>query len=233
MNEDSFTFGGEFPPLPSRSTRKIPKKSRGSSRGNSPIDLPANTEDRLRIIQLESKLEERVMWIILANWPLYDLQEQPPALTYRGADGKIGIHIPDFLATLLCGRRIAVAVKPTKKARKPEFIRQLKCIRKSLPKTYADDFLLFTDANFTLAEALNAQRFCTFRRYVSGTDLAELDAEIMRCRFPVAVMPLAERLEGQIAGFRTVFTGIYTGRLRTDRKTLITPQTLLYRGDTK
>ncbi|WP_423992381.1 TnsA endonuclease N-terminal domain-containing protein [Halocynthiibacter sp.] len=171
------------------------------------------------------------MWFILANWPLYDLREQPPALTYRGADGKIRMHTPDFLATLRCGRRIAIAVKPAKNTRKPEFVRQLKCIRKSLPKTYADDFLLFTDANFTLTEALNAQRFCTFRRYVSAADLEQLDAELARCAFPITLMSLAERLEGQNAGFRTVFTGIYAGKLTTDRKSLITPQTLLYRGD--
>ncbi len=230
MNDETFN-SGEFSPLPSRSTRTIPKKSPGSSRGRSLIDLPADPDGRMRVLQFESKLEHRVSVILQAHLPVFDLWEQPPALTYRGADGKIRLHTPDLLVALWDGRRIAFAIKPAKKARKPEFVRELKYIRKSLPKTYADEFRLVTDACFTLAEALNAQRFCIFRRYVSEDDLAQLDAELATCSFPISLMTLADRLKGQAAGFRTVFTGIYTGRLAADRKVLITPQTLLQRGN--
>ena len=214
---------GVLPPLPSRATRRIAKRSKASSRGAVVVQLPC--EDRPRVIQFESKLEQRVLWLLLARPDVRDIQEQPPSLGYMDERGKARRHTFDFLVTLRCGHRYAVVVKPAKRARKSRFLRELKQVRKAMRKTYADAILLITDRDFTRAEALNAQRLHDFRRDRDTALMARLRDLVREITFPTTVGELARKLDAGGNGYRAVFIGIYDGLLRADRQVLIDERT--------
>ncbi len=156
-NDDSFERG-DLAPLPSRATRNIPKRSRASSRGAILAHLPS--DNHARIIQYESKLEQQVLWLFLANKDVVDIREQPVPVFYTDHLGHRKSHVFDFWVQLRSGRRLAVAVKPAKRALKRNFARELRHVRRSMRKTFADDVVLITDQDFHRGEAINAQRYC-------------------------------------------------------------------------
>lgn len=98
-------------PEPSRASRAVVRRSKASLRGSMIAKLPAF--DRPRVIQFESMLEYRFLCLMLVRDDVHDIQEQPPAVQYRRADGNPTSHVFDFLVTLTNGDRIAVAIKPS------------------------------------------------------------------------------------------------------------------------
>ena len=110
MKDDVFNGTGDQPPLPSRAMRRIAKRSKYSSRGGIVVQIPGWA--RPRVVFFESKLEQRVLFLLLARGDLIDLWEQPPLITYRDEEGRRRTHFCDFLIRLSSGRRIAIAVKP-------------------------------------------------------------------------------------------------------------------------
>lgn len=229
-HENNIPMAGFSSPLASRATRSIARRSKASLRGATVVKLAADNCER--VVQFESKLEQRVLWLMLASNSVYDVWEQPPSLIYFDDEGNSRIHTPDFLVTLVSGRRIAIAVKPAKLAHKRDFVRDLKCVRKALRKDYADDLLFVTDQDFTPAQAMNAQRVIGFRRYVSERDLAPLREVLNGIRVPMTVKELAVKLDKGGAGYRTIFVAIYNGLLSADRTKLIDMDTAVLRGET-
>lgn len=231
MNDDEFNPDKDLAPLPSRATRKIAKRSKASSRGAIVVKLPA--DGRTRIIQFESKLEQRVLWLLLATKDISDIWEQPPSLTYINHEGKYRLHTFDFLIAFTSGCRLAIAVKPARLVHKNKFIQDLKCIRKAMHKDYADRLVLVTDQDFTTAEALNAQRFHEFRRHINDAALIPLMKLLEVSIFPTTIKNLAEKLDAGGAGYRTVFVAIYERLLSADRTRLIDMDTIVSRGYVK
>lgn len=66
---DDTTDDTTQPPLPSRATRVISKRSKARSRGAITAS-PPGSGGRDRIIQFESKLEQRVLFLLLARLDL-------------------------------------------------------------------------------------------------------------------------------------------------------------------
>ena len=231
MNNDELNPDKDQPPLPSRATRKIAKRSKASSRGGIVAKLPANC--RKRVIQFESKLEQRVLWLLLATKDVYDIWEQPPSLTYINHEGKYRLHTFDFLIVLTSGCCLAIAVKPARLVHKNKFVQDLRCIRKAMHKDYADRLVLITDRDFTPAEALNAQRFHEFRRHINDAALIPLIKLLEVSTFPTTIKSLTENLDAGGAGYRTVFVAIYERLLSADRTRLIDMDTIVSRGGVK
>ncbi|MEP2474951.1 MAG: TnsA endonuclease N-terminal domain-containing protein [Paracoccaceae bacterium] len=93
---------------------------------------------------------------------VHDIWEQPNRLSYD-SDGKIRHHTPDFLLTLICGKKVAVAYRPEERA-KAEYRRELRRLSDQMPKGYADKFMLVTDRSFTREQAYNADLFHAFSK---------------------------------------------------------------------
>jgi hypothetical protein len=219
---------GDLPPLPSRAMRRIARRSKSSSRGGIVVQLP--NWQRSRIVLFESRLELRVLFLLLARGDLIDLWEQPPSISYRDKHGNRRTHFFDFLIRLSSGRRVAIAVKPAKRAMRIEFVRELRCIRRAMSKDFADDLILITDQDFTMAEALNAERYHEFSRSRNEMGIERLRYAIRSMSFPTSVAELARSLDAGDQSFRTIFIAIYEGLLSVDRTMLIDTDTALFLG---
>lgn len=228
MKDDIFNGTGDQPPLPSRATRRIAKRSKYSSRGGIVVQLPGWA--RPRIVYFESKLEQRVLFLLLARGDLIDLWEQPPSIIYWDEEGRRRTHFFDFLIRLSSGRRVAIAVKPAKRASRIGFVRDLQCIRSAMTKDFADDLVLITDQDFTKTEALNAERYHEFSRSRNEMAFERLRDVIRSISFPTSVGALAKSLDAGDQSFRTVFIAIYEGLLSVDRTIPIDTDTAVYLG---
>ena len=223
---DDTTDDTTQPPLPSRATRIISKRSKASSRGAITASPPA-LGGRDRIIQFESKLEQRVLFLLLARRDLWDIWDQPPAISYTAPDGRTRHHTFDFLVTFTTGRRWAVVVKPLVRAAQSEFQKELAAIRAGLRKNYADELRLITDAHFTRDEALNAERLHQFRRNLSPEDLATIYGRFATAAFPTTVGDLVAHLAMGGVGFQAILLAIYDGRLNAETSAEIIESTRL------
>lgn len=228
MTDDIFNGNGDQPPLSSRAMRRIARRSKSSSRGGVVVHLPSWA--RPRVVYFESKLEQRVLFLLLARGDLADLWEQPPSMTYRDERGNRRTHYFDFLIQLSSGRRVAIAVKPAKRAMQLDFVKELGCIRSAMHKDFADDLILITDQDFTKAEALNAERYHEFSRSRNEAAFARLRDSIRTMAFPRSVAELARSLDAGDQSFRTVFIAIYEGLLSVDRTQPIDADTSVYLG---
>ncbi|WP_298976251.1 TnsA endonuclease N-terminal domain-containing protein [uncultured Roseobacter sp.] len=228
MHEEKDKGAGLIAPAKSRSTREIAKRSRASSRGGVVVDLPA--DDRSRIMYFESKLEQRVLFLLLAKRSIWDVREQPEAFIYHDTRGRRRHHFFDFLVTLRSGRRLAVAVKPAKRVIKTRFAQELSAIRAAMTKDFADDVILITDRGFCRAEAMNAERYIAFRKHRNEHLMRHLLAVILTLRFPQKVQDVQMALGAGSEGFRAIFIAIYEGLLTADVTQEIDHDTLVRRG---
>lgn len=219
---------GDLPPLPSRATRRIGKRNKISSRGGVLVQLPS--WKRPRVVYFESKLEQRVLFVLLARGDVIDLWEQPPLVRYFDDQGQPKHHFIDFYIVLESGRRIAIVVKPAKIASRAKFMRELRNIRTAIRKDFADDLVLITDQDFTRDEALNAERYHDFSRHRCPATLDQLRALVSTTSFPTTVGDLARALDVGSGGFRTIFIAIYEGLLTADRTSKIDADTSILTG---
>lgn len=224
MTDQTKTFR---PPLSSRATRRISSRSRASLRGALVAQLPA--DDHPRRIVFESKLEQRVLYLLMARRDIHDIWDQPPAITYLSGSGREMRHVFDFLATLINGRRIAVAVKPAELAEKRNFRDELRHIRAGTSITFAHDVVLVTDRSFAPSAARNAARLHEFRRAPDPEADKQVQSIIatLQDETTIAEIVSVSGLEGR--GFRAVYRAIYDGYAKTLNSGDITPATRIER----
>lgn len=203
----SFSF-----PRPSRSTRHISPRSRASLRGALVAQLPADRHPR-RIV-FESKLEQRVLHLLLARPDIQDIWDQPPAITYRAEDGREKRHVFDYLATFTSGRRIAIVVKPAQRASRPSFRNEFQLIRASTSVAFAHDVFLMTDQSFSPFAARNAARLHEFRRIPDPEADIRIRSIITTLVGETTIADLVARSGLGGRGFRAVFRAIYAGTVQ-------------------
>lgn len=199
-------------PEASRSTRSIPRRSKGSSRGGL-VGTVASSPDE-RIFEFESGLEKILFYLLFAMPDLHDLWDQPPPIIYCDARGKRRTHHPDCLATLASGKRILYAVKPEARVEKTGFRETLRHIRAATPLSYADDVLLFTDRSFTRTEALNAARLHDFGRVADPEAERVLRDALTTITTPSSIADLCDQTGLGGRGFRAAFRLIFAGVAR-------------------
>lgn len=199
-------------PGASRSTRHISPRSQASLRGTLVAQLPADRHPR-RIV-FESKLEQRVLHLLLARPDIHDIWDQPPAIAYRDAKGQHKRHVFDFLASLTNGRRIAIAVKPSELAAKRRFRQELQLIRVATSLAFAHDIVLVTERSFRMEAARNAARLHEFRRAPDPEADACIRSIITSLTNETTIAEVVSTSGLQGRGFRAVFRAIYDGVAR-------------------
>ncbi len=198
--------------LASRSSRRINARARVSGRGMLACQLPSWAQTR-RVVY-ESILEMKVLHLLLARPDIWDLWEQPERIRYFDADQNSKFTVFDFLITLRCGRKIALAVKPAAIVERTGFRQELELIRESTPLSFADDIVLVTDRSFTPADARNAERLQEFRR-APDAEADQIIEELLlglRSETTIAELVASSGLDGR--GFRAAFRAIYSGAAR-------------------
>lgn len=176
----------------------------------------------------ESKLEQRVFFLLLANSRVWNLKEQC-AFNYIDEEAQPRAHFFDVLVTLECGKRIACTIKPAALVTR-EFLSLIGQLRMSLTKDFADGIELITDNRFTIAEALNAERYLAFRKYRDDAVMQELLTLVTQCEFPVTIGQLQQQLGKGAGGFRAIVIAIYERLLRTDLSIELDASSLLHKG---
>lgn len=217
-------------PAASIATRRIAKRSKASSRGAIVARFPGSDTDQ--IVQFESTLEERVLYLLLARPDIVHIWEQPPAIRYTDPKGHNRPHTFDFLVRSGDGQRTAIMVKPHQVAIGSAFRKEVHAIRAVLRKDFADRMALITDAHFTWEEAANAQRLHVFRRVIRPSDDARLNEVLCTdcLMFPTTMKKIVEALGIGGAGFQVTFAALYDGRLLADLTCAVTPDTVVKRG---
>ncbi|MGM5049609.1 hypothetical protein AB8A20_12095 [Tardiphaga sp. 604_B6_N1_1] len=143
------------PPKPSRASRSMALKSRGSCRG---FAIFQN-----RVIVFESHLELMVFFMLTLRMQTATVEDQPDAVTYW--DGEtLRRHTFDFLVINHDGSRIYIAVKPAKRVERSGVKTTLRLIADQLPPG-SPSVRLITDADFSYADRYNATQAFDFLRF--------------------------------------------------------------------
>lgn len=124
-------------PRESRASRKVDSPSQGASR-------VATVVFGFRVF-CESYLERHILYGGEFNPQVVAIEEQLPPVEYPDLSGKIRKHYFDFRFTLLCGTKLAVAVKPSASAEKHRLLEELRLIAAHMSADFADGVLLMTE----------------------------------------------------------------------------------------
>lgn len=217
------TTNGFKLPEPSRATRKISWRSRASCRGT--VVLRFN--GRQQIVVYESLLELMCILLISSRGDLADVWDQPEPLSFSLPDGSRHEHTFDYLVILANGLRYALAIKPIDHVEKYGFDLKLGYVRAALPDEFADEVILMSEADFTRAQALNAQRYHEFKKKID----TEADEQIVRTAYEQPVPTILEDLIAMSGlgrrGFRAAFRAIIEGKLKPLSQGKIGLQTLV------
>jgi hypothetical protein len=119
---------------------------------------------RNREFVYESKPERGFIYISLASPLVSDYLDQPPPVTFRWPDGRIGEHTFDALLTLGDGTRVAVDVKPKGKVVRSRILEVQRLIEEQIGKAFADVYLLRTEDHIHPDDVHDAQLLLRARR---------------------------------------------------------------------
>lgn len=228
MMHPLMTDTGYREPLPSLSTRKVAMRSRTSCRGFIPVWLAS--EQWWRRIVFESQLELMFIQLILSRGNVFDIWEQPPAMSYVDENGKPTEHFFDFLVTWTDGSKTAWAVKPLELVQRRNFDREVALIASQTPTSFANEVRLFTDAGFQRYDAVNAARFQQFSKTADPVADAVVAAEIAKLDGTITVEQLVKRAAMAGRAYRAVVRAVFRGDLRQIKGGLIDYPTLVKRG---
>lgn len=192
-----------FPPtLPTLASRLPALKSRSSCRG---FTIVGN-----RVVVFESHLE--LIWMLAAMSEVATIIDQPPPVSYLDHAGVERTHTFDFLVTMRDGRRLFIAVKPAKRARKVRAVAN--AIAAQLAAGIADEVHVVTDANFTRTERYNASLIAQCARFPVTEDDETIDRITARMTGAVKVGDLVEISGLAGMGFRAIMRLIGRGLLQ-------------------
>ena len=100
---------------------------------------------RNREFVYESKPERGFIYISLASPLVSDYLDQPPPVTFRWPNGRIGEHTFDALLVLKDQTRVAVDVKPKGKVVRSQILEIQRLIEEQVGTAFADIYLLRTE----------------------------------------------------------------------------------------
>jgi hypothetical protein len=108
------------------------------------------------VMDVQSHTEFQTALVMLARRDVVRLENQV-AFEWIDVDGKRRTHYFDFRVTLRDGRRIALVVKWSTKARKPQFKEVTARIASQVPPAFADEVLVVTERHLDPIEVHNAE----------------------------------------------------------------------------
>lgn len=113
-------------------------------------------EDEGQVMDVQSHTEFQTALVLLARRDVVRLENQV-AFEWIDVDGTRRTHFFDFRVTLRDGRRIAVVVKWSTKARKPQFKEVTTRIASQVPPAFADEVLVVTERHLDPIDVHNAE----------------------------------------------------------------------------
>lgn len=117
-----------------------------------------------QVLQFESILESDLLYILLTQKNVADVWEQPTAVEYVDEEGVSRQHTFDFLATIIDGQRIAIAVKPEELVESSGIRKTIDLIEEQSTGEFADTFCYRTEAHITREAAFNGRVIHRCRR---------------------------------------------------------------------
>ncbi|MBU2891332.1 hypothetical protein [Celeribacter halophilus] len=166
-----------------------------------------------RVYGLDSLLEYHHLALTLVDKNVRQVQEQYGPIRYRKEDGSWGSHFFDLLKTNKCGRREAVAIKPTSRLLSGRFFTEIRRICSTMPKGTADEVRLVTEKSFSRVKATNA---ATYLRFALCPDLeadALIDDAVQKLAGELTISDLIQISQTGPRGFRAAFRAIYEERI--------------------
>ncbi len=218
-----------LPTLPSRASRKINLRTRGSQRTVAPVQLPSN-EFRPRKMYFESKLERSFAMLMFARNNVFDLHEQPPAVDFVDHSGSKRKHIFDFLVTLNNGRKLAIIVKNSPSASKAEFQSKVRQLAQQMPTDFANDVILFTDKSFHTSEGINAERLFKAKTLITEAAREIIGSLIREMNHQTTVEQLLVKAGHPVGGFGAVLEALFDSRIKSAHPEIISPKSIIFRG---
>lgn len=215
-------------PDPSRATRKVPIRSLTSNRSTTVGKLPGQNQPCAFF--LESKIEQTCFYSAASSPDVYDIWDQPPAISFIDTWGKERFHTFDFLITLRCGRRIAVIVKPVCRTHRRAFQDDVRRIAEATPITFADRVVVFTDRSLTKAEAVTARRIFSAQQNCDPAMDRKVWGAAKAISHPQTIRSFLERIGVAGHGYRSVLRAIGKGVLHLEDKQAVSPDSLIVAG---
>lgn len=202
--------GGLKRPAPSIAERKPARSSRGHSSGS----MTVLSDDGYRVLYYESKLERCCATIMDASPAILRIHEQ---VAFGWFDrGAARTHYFDFVVTKKSGGRAALIVKPTKRAHKPAFLKEVREISEQAVQIgVVEEVFVYTDESFSDVQLRNAELIRSVREVDIEADRVVADLiKGLQGNVRIQELVAASRLEAR--GFRAVVRQIGTGSLEYD-----------------
>jgi hypothetical protein len=185
-------------------------------------------EDEGEVANVQSHTEMLTALVMLARREVVCLENQVE-FGWVDVDGKRSTHYFDFRVTLRDGRRIALVVKWSTKARKPEFKEKTALIASQVPSAFADEVLVVTERDLDPIEVHNAELIYAVR--LPDPDFDAAARRVIQCLAGAAKigdLVAATGHEGQ--GFRAIVRLIRAHELELVAHERITYETLVRRA---
>jgi len=216
MNDEKYNLKPYQPPLPSRASRFPSLRTKISLHGSMVMHLPADVHPRCRVF--ESNLEKGTLYLLGARRDVHDVWDQPPAVKFLDAHGKMREHTFDFRAELTSGEFVAIAVKPWARVVKTDFQTELAYVQAMMPLAFANRVILVTERNLDKTEVRNAAMFHEFRQHEDVEAEARIGVIIEGMSAPTLIKELVAQSGLGARGFRAVVMAIYRGGLTANRR---------------
>lgn len=149
-------------PEPSRASRDVLKPSQGHQSGS--YSIPTARAPWGQTIHGESALEGHAICAFACMPNVFDIEEQLPAVSYVGADGRLRKKVFDFRITFNDGSRVAVEVKPFEIAERTNLQEELRCVAKAMSRDVADGVALITDLDLDATTRHNSRMILRYLR---------------------------------------------------------------------
>ena len=215
MDDEKYNLKPFLPPLPSRASRFPSLRTKISLHGTVVMHFPADKHPRCRVF--ESDLEKGTLYLLGARRDVHDVWDQPPAVKFLDAHGKMREHTFDFRAELTSGECVAIAVKPWARVVKTNFQAELAYVRAMMPLSFANRVILVTERNLDKTEVRNAAMFHEFRQHEDAEAETRIGTIIEDMSAPTLIKDLVAQSDLGARGFRAVVMAIYRGGLTANR----------------
>lgn len=222
--KNSIQPGSSNLPAASHAERQVPLTSRGHANGQIIVGSGAQRRGLL----VESDLELKWATVLDVDQDVAGLKEQVRVEWHDGA--QLRTHYFDFVAEMRSGRRVAMVVKPSHRAKTEKFQSDVRLIARCAVRSgLVDEVRVLTEEGLDDVTVRNAR----FLRNVRGADhLADakarkVTADLLGC---ASLKALTARTNLDSRGFRALVRLLLLGELKSVRHELISPDALVTQG---
>ncbi|SIO39463.1 hypothetical protein SAMN05444722_1860 [Rhodovulum sp. ES.010] len=211
--------GGILLPEPSSADRDVALHSKGHFSGHLVLgDGPG------RVLLFESHLEMQTALILMARPDVRDLRDQVE-VSWTDERGEDCSHYFDFLATMVNGNRIAIAVKASKYL-DSEFLEKISAAAAEAVPEIADKVRVFTERDLDPVEVHNAALFHSVRHPDPEADTVAV-AVTSDLVGAARLDELTDEIGMGARGLRALIRQVARHRLHLARHERITPWSLI------